>query len=114
MAKYEDELDLLAIVDVKPTEEDVGQASVRFHDNKSGVLMKKITLQEPWDVVRKNFLQSSYIGLFSRALLQIGFYHFFQTYNHEVYTDRDTIIHIEQERNNSFCCHVYKMNRGKP
>ncbi|KAG9271447.1 DDB1- and CUL4-associated factor 17 [Astyanax mexicanus] len=83
MAKYEDELDLLAIVDVSPTAEDVGQASVRLYDNKSGGLMKRITLNEPWDV----------------------------TYSHEVYLDRDTVIHIEQERNNSFCCHVYKMNR---
>uniref|UniRef100_A0A3B4CU12 DDB1- and CUL4-associated factor 17 n=1 Tax=Pygocentrus nattereri TaxID=42514 RepID=A0A3B4CU12_PYGNA len=85
MAKYEDELDLLAIVDVSPTEEDVGQASVRLHDNKSGVLMKRIALEEPWDV----------------------------TYSHEVYFDRDTIIHIEQQRNNNFSCHVYKMNRTK-
>ncbi|XP_072541959.1 DDB1- and CUL4-associated factor 17 [Salminus brasiliensis] len=83
MAKYEDELDLLAILDVSPTTEDVGQASVRLYDNKNGSLMKRITLKEPWDV----------------------------TYSHEVYIDRDTVIHIEQERNNSFCCHVYKMNR---
>ncbi|KAL7881814.1 hypothetical protein AOLI_G00086630 [Acnodon oligacanthus] len=85
MAKYEDELDLLAIVDVSPTEEDVGQAGVCLHDNKSGVLMKRIALEEPWDV----------------------------TYSHEVYFDRDTIIHIEQQRNNNFSCHVYKMNRRK-
>ncbi|XP_066497338.1 DDB1- and CUL4-associated factor 17 [Hoplias malabaricus] len=83
MVKYEDELDLLAIVDVKSTAEDVGQASIRLHDNKCGDLMKRIVLEEPWDV----------------------------TYSHEVYFDRDTIIHIEQERNNNFCCHVYKMNQ---
>ncbi|KAF7709549.1 DDB1- and CUL4-associated factor 17 [Silurus meridionalis] len=82
MVKYEDELDLLAVVDVKHTENE-GQASVRLHHNKSGVLLKKIVLQEPWDV----------------------------TYSHEVYFDRDTIIHIEQERNNSYCCHVYKIKR---
>lgn len=50
MVKYEDELDLLAIVDVSHTE-DEGQASVRLHHNKSGALLKKIALQEPWDVV---------------------------------------------------------------
>lgn len=50
MVKYEDELDLLAIVDVSYTE-DVGQASVRLHHNKTGVLLKRIVLQEPWDVV---------------------------------------------------------------
>ncbi|KAF4086977.1 hypothetical protein AMELA_G00090600 [Ameiurus melas] len=82
MVKYEDELDLLAIVDVSHRE-DEGQASVRLHHNKSGALLKKIALQEPWDV----------------------------TYSHEVYFDRDTIIHIEQERNNSYCCHVYKIKR---
>ncbi|MCI4378487.1 hypothetical protein PGIGA_G00216470 [Pangasianodon gigas] len=82
MVKYEDELDLLAIVDVSHTENE-GQASVRLHHNKSGALLKKIALQEPWDV----------------------------TYSHEVYFDRDTIIHIEQERNNCYCCHVYKIKR---
>ena len=51
MAKYEDELDLLDNGDVSPTEEEVGQASVRLHDNKRGVLMKRIALEEPWDVV---------------------------------------------------------------
>ncbi|XP_058247533.1 DDB1- and CUL4-associated factor 17 isoform X2 [Hemibagrus wyckioides] len=82
MVKYEDELDLLAIVDVSHIE-DEGQASVRLHNNKSGALLKKIPLQEPWDV----------------------------TYSHEVYFDRDTIIHIEQERNNNYSCHVYKIKR---
>ncbi|XP_076858875.1 DDB1- and CUL4-associated factor 17 [Brachyhypopomus gauderio] len=84
MVKYEDELDLLAIVDVRHTE-DEGQANVRLHDNKNGALMKKISLKESWDV----------------------------TYCHEVHFDRDTIIHIEQQRNNNFCCHVYKINRRK-
>lgn len=50
MVKYEDELDLLAIVDVSNAE-DVGQANVRLHHNKNGALLKKIALQEPWDVV---------------------------------------------------------------
>ncbi|XP_035378828.1 DDB1- and CUL4-associated factor 17 isoform X1 [Electrophorus electricus] len=84
MVKYEDELDLLAIVDVSHTE-DEGQANVRLHDNKNGALMKRISLKEPWDV----------------------------TYCHEVHFDRDTVIHIEQQRNNNFCCHVYKINRRK-
>ncbi|XP_062861540.1 DDB1- and CUL4-associated factor 17 [Trichomycterus rosablanca] len=82
MVKYEDELDLLAVVDVSHSG-DEGQACVRLHHNKSGELLQKTVLQEPWDV----------------------------TYSHEVYFDRDTIIHIQQERNNSYCCHVYKIKR---
>lgn len=58
MVKYEDELDLLAIVDVSHAE-DEGQASVRLHHNKSGALLKKIALQEPWDVV--GITQCSYL-----------------------------------------------------
>ncbi|NP_001138261.1 DDB1- and CUL4-associated factor 17 [Danio rerio] len=82
MVKYEDELDLLAVVDITHAE-DEGQARLRLHDNKTGALMKRVPLEEPWDV----------------------------TYSHEVYFDRDTIIHTVQEKNNSFCCHVYKMKR---
>uniref|UniRef100_A0A8C1TAK3 Ddb1 and cul4 associated factor 17 n=1 Tax=Cyprinus carpio TaxID=7962 RepID=A0A8C1TAK3_CYPCA len=85
MVKYEDELDLLAVVDITQTE-DEGQAHLRLHDNKTGLLMKRVPLKEPWDV----------------------------TYSHEVYFDRDTIIHTVQEKNNSFCCHVYKMKRRPP
>uniref|UniRef100_A0A671QJ80 DDB1 and CUL4 associated factor 17 n=1 Tax=Sinocyclocheilus anshuiensis TaxID=1608454 RepID=A0A671QJ80_9TELE len=82
MVKYEDELDLLAVVDITQTE-DEGQAHLRLHDNKTGVLMKRVPLKELWDV----------------------------TYSHEVYFDRDTIIHTVQEKNNSYCCHVYKIKR---
>ncbi|XP_043085511.1 DDB1- and CUL4-associated factor 17 isoform X2 [Puntigrus tetrazona] len=82
MVKYEDELDLLAVVAITHTE-DEGQAHLQLHDNKTGVLLKRVPLKEPWDV----------------------------TYSHEVYFDRDTIIHTVQEKNNSFCCHVYKMKR---
>ncbi|XP_016414586.1 DDB1- and CUL4-associated factor 17-like [Sinocyclocheilus rhinocerous] len=83
MVKYEDELDLLAVVDITQTE-DEGQAHLHLHDNKTGLLMKRVPLKEPWDV----------------------------TYSHEVYFDRDTIIHTVQEKNNSFCCHVSKMSFG--
>ncbi|ROI15930.1 DDB1- and CUL4-associated factor 17 [Anabarilius grahami] len=82
MVKYEDELDLLAVIDITHTE-DEGQGHLRLHDNKTGILMKRVPLKEPWDV----------------------------TYSHEVYFDRDTIIHTVQEKNNTFCCHVYKMKR---
>ncbi|XP_077072827.1 DDB1- and CUL4-associated factor 17 isoform X1 [Siphateles boraxobius] len=82
MVKYEDELDLLAVIDITHAE-DEGQAHLRLHDNKTGILMKRVPLKEPWDV----------------------------TYSHEVYFDRDTIIHTVQEKNNTFCCHVYKMKR---
>lgn len=37
----------------------------------------------------------------------------FQTYSHELFFDRDTIVHIEQTKNNNFICHVYKISRGQ-
>ncbi|PWS21443.1 hypothetical protein DKP78_23545, partial [Enterococcus faecium] len=49
--------------------------------NNNGAMMKRIPLQESWD----------------------------ETYSHQLILDRDTIVHIEQGRNNNFCCHVYKM-----
>lgn len=33
----------------------------------------------------------------------------FQTYRHELFFDKDTIVHVEQ-KNATFCCHVYKLN----
>lgn len=33
----------------------------------------------------------------------------FQTYRHELFFDKDTIVHVEQ-KNTAFCCHVYKLN----
>lgn len=43
-----------------------------------------------------------------------GFICCFQTFRHELFFDKDTIIHIEQ-KNTNFCCHVYKLKatRGK-
>lgn len=55
---------------------------------------------------RNTFTLASLEAVFTTKYLS-----FLQTYSHEVYFDRDTIIHIEQERNNSYCCHVYKMTR---
>ncbi|XP_075465198.1 DDB1- and CUL4-associated factor 17 isoform X2 [Ascaphus truei] len=46
---YEDELDLLSVVAVTQIEEE-GKAHVDLHCNKTGTLLKKITLQESWDV----------------------------------------------------------------
>ncbi|XP_029461619.1 DDB1- and CUL4-associated factor 17 isoform X2 [Rhinatrema bivittatum] len=77
---YEDELDLLAVVAVTQTDTD-GRAHVDFYSNDNGKLLKSIRLMESWDV----------------------------TYSHEVYFDRDTVIHIEQKPNRVFCCYVYKM-----
>ncbi|KAA0716086.1 DDB1- and CUL4-associated factor 17 [Triplophysa tibetana] len=82
MVKYEDEIDLLAVVEITGTENE-GQAHLRLHDNKNGLLMKRVPLKEPWDV----------------------------TYSHEVYFDRDTIIHTVQDKGNTFSCEVYKMKR---
>uniref|UniRef100_A0A8C7PU51 Ddb1 and cul4 associated factor 17 n=1 Tax=Oncorhynchus mykiss TaxID=8022 RepID=A0A8C7PU51_ONCMY len=83
MVEYEDELDLLAVVEVTHRE-DEGKAHVRLHDNNTGALLKRVPLVESWDV----------------------------TYSHELFFDRDTIVHIEQTKNN-FCCHVYKISRGQ-
>uniref|UniRef100_UPI0037E92A37 DDB1- and CUL4-associated factor 17 n=1 Tax=Semicossyphus pulcher TaxID=241346 RepID=UPI0037E92A37 len=79
MVEYEDELDLLAVV-VTNGEEGEGRAQIRLHDNLSGELLRTVDLVEPWD----------------------------ETYRHELFFDKDTIVHIEQ-RNTNFCCHVYKL-----
>lgn len=79
MVEYEDELDLLTVVVTR--REESGEAAVCLHDNNNGAIMKRIPLQESWD----------------------------ETYSHQLILDRDTIVHIEQGRNNNFCCHLYKM-----
>uniref|UniRef100_A0A4W6FVB4 Ddb1 and cul4 associated factor 17 n=1 Tax=Lates calcarifer TaxID=8187 RepID=A0A4W6FVB4_LATCA len=79
MVEYEDELDLLAVV-VTNAEEGEGRAHIRLHDNQSGQLQRTIDLVELWD----------------------------ETYRHELFFDKDTIVHIEQ-KNTKFCCHVYKL-----
>ncbi|KAG7227571.1 hypothetical protein INR49_005386 [Caranx melampygus] len=79
LVEYEDELDLLAVV-LTNGEEGEGRAHIRLHDNQSGKLQRTIDLVEPWD----------------------------ETYRHELFFDRDTIVHIEQ-KNANFCCHVYKL-----
>lgn len=80
MAEYEDELDLLAVV-VTNGEEEEGRAQIRLYDNQNGRLLRTIELAETWD----------------------------ETYRHELIFDKDTIIHIEQQKTN-FCCHVYKLD----
>ncbi|XP_062287241.1 DDB1- and CUL4-associated factor 17 [Scomber scombrus] len=77
--EYEDELDLLAVV-VTNGEEGEGRAHIQLHDNQSGQLLRTVDLVEPWD----------------------------ETYRHELFFDKDTIVHIEQ-KNTNFCCHVYKL-----
>ncbi|KAG8559661.1 hypothetical protein GDO81_017404 [Engystomops pustulosus] len=80
---YEDELDLLTVVAV--TQADVeGKAHVDLHCNETGRILKKITLQESWDV----------------------------THSHALVFDRDTLIHIEERPNHNFSCYVYKMHCG--
>ncbi|KAJ8351990.1 hypothetical protein SKAU_G00234660 [Synaphobranchus kaupii] len=85
VVEYEDELDLLAVVEVTNTEEE-GKAHVCLHDNKTGMFKKKVPLVESWDV----------------------------TYSHELFFDLDTIVHIEQKKNKQFCCHVYKITCRQP
>ncbi|XP_072274426.1 DDB1- and CUL4-associated factor 17 [Pyxicephalus adspersus] len=78
---YEDELDLLTVVAV--TEADsTGRAHVNLHCNDTGRVLKKIILQESWDV----------------------------THSHALVFDRDTLIHIEERPNHNFSCYVYKMH----
>ncbi|XP_047457174.1 DDB1- and CUL4-associated factor 17 [Mugil cephalus] len=83
MVEYEDELDLLAVVTTNG-EEGEGRAHVRLHDNQSGRLQRKVELVEPWD----------------------------ETYRHELFFDKDTIVHVEQ-KNSNFCCHVYKLKASR-
>ncbi|XP_019945500.2 DDB1- and CUL4-associated factor 17 [Paralichthys olivaceus] len=83
VVEYEDELDLLAVV-VTNGEEGEGRAHIRLHDNQSGQLQRRIDLHEQWD----------------------------ETYRHELFFDKDTIVHIEQ-KNSNFCCHVYKLKDNR-
>ncbi|XP_075896154.1 DDB1- and CUL4-associated factor 17 isoform X2 [Nelusetta ayraudi] len=80
IVEYEDELDLLAVV-VTDGKDGEGRAHIRLHDNQSGKLLRTVELTESWD----------------------------ETYRHELFFDKDSIVHIEQ-KNTSFCCHVYKLN----
>uniref|UniRef100_A0A8C7E808 DDB1 and CUL4 associated factor 17 n=1 Tax=Nothoprocta perdicaria TaxID=30464 RepID=A0A8C7E808_NOTPE len=77
---YEDELDLLSVVAVTQIGAE-GRAHLDFHCNDRGILLKSIPLLESWDV----------------------------TYSHEVYFDRDIVLHIEQKPNRRFSCYVYQM-----
>lgn len=77
---YEDELDLLSVVAVTQIDAE-GKAHLDFHCNEYGTLLKSIPLVESWDV----------------------------TYSHEVYFDRDLVLHIEQKPNRVFSCYVYQM-----
>ncbi|XP_045336127.1 DDB1- and CUL4-associated factor 17 isoform X4 [Leopardus geoffroyi] len=77
---YEDELDLLSVVAVTQIDSE-GKAHLDFHCNEYGTLLKSIPLEESWDV----------------------------TYSHEVYFDRDLVLHIEQKPSRVFSCYVYQM-----
>uniref|UniRef100_A0A8C0DY89 DDB1 and CUL4 associated factor 17 n=1 Tax=Balaenoptera musculus TaxID=9771 RepID=A0A8C0DY89_BALMU len=77
---YEDELDLLSVVAVTQIDAE-GKAHLDFHCNEYGTLLKSIPLVESWDV----------------------------TYSHEVYFDRDLVLHIEQKPSRVFSCYVYQM-----
>lgn len=50
MLKYEDELDLLAVVVTNGVEGE-GRAHIRLHDNQSGQLLRTVDLTEQWDEV---------------------------------------------------------------
>ncbi|KAM7380546.1 hypothetical protein PAMP_003834 [Pampus punctatissimus] len=72
--------DELDLLAVVVTNGEEGRAHIRLHDNQSGQLLRTVDLVEPWD----------------------------ETFRHELFFDKDTIVHIEQKKTN-FCCHVYKL-----
>ncbi|CAI9560501.1 unnamed protein product [Staurois parvus] len=78
---YEDELDLLMLVAVTQIDSE-GNAHVNLHCNETGSVLKKIILQESWDV----------------------------THSHDLVFDHDTVIHIKERPNHNFSCYVYKMH----
>ncbi|XP_048339238.1 DDB1- and CUL4-associated factor 17 isoform X2 [Sphaerodactylus townsendi] len=80
---YEDELDLLSVVAVTQIGSD-GAAHLDFHCNEYGTRLKRVLFAEPWDV----------------------------TFSHEVYFDRNVVLHIEQKPNRIFSCYVYQMACG--
>ncbi|XP_072300535.1 DDB1- and CUL4-associated factor 17 isoform X2 [Eucyclogobius newberryi] len=73
--------DELDILAVVVTNGAEGGAQIRLYDNQNGQLLRTIAITESWD----------------------------ETYRHELVFDKDTIIHIEQQKN-TFCCHVYKLD----
>nr|XP_028605672.1 DDB1- and CUL4-associated factor 17 isoform X2 [Podarcis muralis]XP_028605683.1 DDB1- and CUL4-associated factor 17 isoform X2 [Podarcis muralis] len=77
---YEDELNLLSVVAVTQIGAD-GAAHLDFHCNEFGTRLKSIPFAESWDV----------------------------TYNHEVYFDRNIVVHIEQKPSRIYSCYVYQM-----
>ncbi|XP_036900366.1 DDB1- and CUL4-associated factor 17 isoform X3 [Sturnira hondurensis] len=101
---YEDELDLLSVVAVTQIDAE-GKAHLDFHCNEYGTLLKSIPLVESWDVSKltwNNGHLEEVIGLHS------GQNEYF-TYSHEVYFDRDLVLHIEQKPSRVFSCYVYQM-----
>ncbi|XP_008117077.2 DDB1- and CUL4-associated factor 17 isoform X2 [Anolis carolinensis] len=77
---YEDELNLLSIAAVTQIGSD-GSARLDLRCNERGTRLKSIPFVESWDV----------------------------TYSHEVYFDRNVVLHIEQKPNRTFSCYVYHM-----
>ncbi|KAJ0005664.1 hypothetical protein NQD34_015558 [Periophthalmus magnuspinnatus] len=72
--------DELDLLAVVVTHGEEGAVQVRLYDNQNGELLRTIELTESWD----------------------------ETYRHELIFDKDTIVHIEQQKT-TFCCHVYKL-----
>lgn len=50
MVDYEDELELLTVLAVAPTDNE-GNAHLDFYDNQTGTLIKSVPIKEPWDIV---------------------------------------------------------------
>ncbi len=110
MVEYEDELDLLAVV-VTNGEEGEGRAHIRLHDNLSGRLLRTVDLVEPWDEVSDSTVPALSVKRLC-MWIHVRSHLLFQTYRHELFFDKDTIVHIEQ-KNTNFCCHVYKLNAAR-
>uniref|UniRef100_A0A672JFH8 DDB1 and CUL4 associated factor 17 n=1 Tax=Salarias fasciatus TaxID=181472 RepID=A0A672JFH8_SALFA len=75
MVVYENEIDLLAVVITNGVDGE-GRAQVQLRDNHSGQIWRAVDLEELWD----------------------------ETFQHELFFDRDTIVHVEQ-KNANFCYH---------
>ncbi|GAB5575738.1 DDB1- and CUL4-associated factor 17 isoform X2 [Prionailurus iriomotensis] len=98
---YEDELDLLSVVAVTQIDAE-GKAHLDFHCNEYGTLLKSIPLEESWDVSRLACANDHIKEELEDAS-------FLETYSHEVYFDRDLVLHIEQKPSRVFSCYVYQM-----
>ncbi|XP_077998672.1 DDB1- and CUL4-associated factor 17-like [Glandiceps talaboti] len=85
---YEDDMDLigLTVVGSENFDDDHSKGFVSFYDNSTGIHLKDIPFQEPWN----------------------------ENYDHTVCIDIDVIVHIVKEPSRKFHCYVYRLDRELP